>query len=793
MKNIVFHIVTSSLFCTPLQGQDKLYPNTFPSADVVLLDGPFKKARDLNLTVLLAYDVDRLLQPYLKEAGLPEKGAPFPNWAGLDGHVGGHYLSALALYTAATGDAECRRRMRYMLSELKKCQEAHATKFSGWGEGYLGGMPGSGQVWPAFMQGDLAPYRSAWVPWYNLHKMYAGLRDAWLYTGDSTAKELFLKFCDWGIRITSGLTEVQMQSMLDTEHGGMNEIFADAYQLTGDKKYLLAAKRFSHQQLLDPMSAGVDNLDNKHANTQVPKAIGFLRIGELGKEDSYTKAGRFFWETVTLNRSLAFGGNSRREFFPSVSSCIDFINDVEGPESCNSYNMLRLTEGLFRENPKVAYADYYERTVYNHILSTQHPGHGGYVYFTPVRPRHYRVYSKPNEAMWCCVGSGMENHGKYNQFIYTRDKDALYLNLFTASTLDWKEKKVRIRQETGFPYEERTRMTITEGQSAFAVKTRYPSWVRPGALKILVNKKMYPFTAGPGEFITLKRKWKKGDVVEIELPMHLSVEPMPGVPEYIAFRYGPVVLGAETGTEDLAGLAAGENRWGHIAGGKRLPVDQSPVLVVDTVPALTRYVQPVKGLPLHFSFSGVRMINPADLVLKPFYTIHDTRYMLYWMALTPGQYTAYLDSLSGIEKKKLAIHGRTIDHIQVGEQQPEADHLVKHENSHTGHQPDAAWRDARNGGFFSYVLSTGNEKKLSLLIRYWGAEWGNRKFDIYIDDEKWLTEDNTGRWNQSAFKDIEYAIPEKLVQNKKEFRLVFRALPGNTAGAVYDIRLLRQP
>ena len=229
-------------------------------------------------------------------------------------------------------------------------------------------------------------------------------------------KNIFLKFCDWGITLTAGLNDKQMEDMLANEHGGMNEMYADAYQMTEDKKYLEAAKRYSHKVFLEPLSQGIDMLDNKHANTQIPKFIGFERIFQLSGDDKYGKAGSFFWETVTTNRSLTFGGNSRREHFPNPASCIDFVNDIDGPESCNSYNMLKLTEDLFRVHPSAKYADYYERTVFNHILSSQHPEHGGYVYFTSARPRHYRVYSAPNQAMWCCVGTGMENHGKYNQF-----------------------------------------------------------------------------------------------------------------------------------------------------------------------------------------------------------------------------------------------------------------------------------------------------------------------------------------------------------------------------------------
>ena len=467
MKKLLVNVTACSLLvCSGVSAQEKLYANTFPLSDVVLLDGTFKHARDLNIQTLLQYNVDRLLAPYLKEAGLMAKDSIYKNWEGLDGHVGGHYLTALALNFASTKNAECKRRMDYMIAELKACQDANAKNNPDWGVGYAGGVPNSKVVWSTLKTGDLQAYRAAWVPWYNVHKMYAGLRDAWLYGGNEDAKTIFLNFCDWGINITSPLTSKQMQSMLDVEHGGMNEMFADAYQITGDKKYLTAAQRFSHEMLLYPMAEGKDNLDNKHANTQVPKAIGFQRIGEVSKEDKYEKAGNFFWQTVTTNRSLAFGGNSRREFFPSVAVGSDFINDVEGPESCNSYNMLKLTQGLFREKPSANYIDFFERTLFNHILSTQHPEHGGYVYFTPARPRHYRVYSSPNKAMWCCVGSGMENHGKYNEYIYTHQSDSLFLNLFVPSELAWKERGITLRQQTGFPNEEQTKLTVTNGSSS---------------------------------------------------------------------------------------------------------------------------------------------------------------------------------------------------------------------------------------------------------------------------------------------------------------------------------------
>jgi uncharacterized protein len=794
MKNIKlsFHIIFSLCIVLPLilHTQDKLYPNEFSLCEVTLLDGPFKHARDLNIQTILKYDVDRLLAPYRKESGLTPKAKGYPNWEGLDGHVGGHYLSAMAMNYAATGNSECKKRMEYMISELKTCQEANAINNPEWGVGYVGGMPNSKAIWSKLKTGDFSVYRGAWAPWYNIHKMYAGLRDAWLYAGDEDAKNIFLKFCDWGIYITSALMDTQMQAMLDSEHGGIDEVFADAYQITGDAKYLTAAKRFSHKALLEPMAAGNDNLDNKHANTQIPKVTGFQRIAELTHDAEYERASSFFWETVTKNRSLAFGGNSRKEHFPSKKSCTDFTEDVEGPESCNSYNMLKLTENLFRSNPVTKYVDYYERTLYNHILSTQHPEHGGYVYFTPARPRHYRVYSAPNEAMWCCVGTGMENHGKYNQFIYSHHHDSLFVNLFIPSELNWKSRGIKLRQETRFPDEEQTKLIVTEGKSRFTLLIRYPFWVNDGALKVTVNGNTIQVISRPSSYFAVDRLWKSGDVVQIHLPMHNTIEQLPHVPEYIAFFHGPILLGAKTGTEDLAGLVADDGRWGQNASGQRLPIDKAPIFIKDDLSKIADELVPVQGKPLTFTVPHLKMMNPLNVLMEPFYRIHDARYMMYWMSLSNTQYRSYLDSIAAGEKAKLELENRTIDFVAPGEQQPETDHDMKCLHSKSGNQLDEFWRDASNEGYFSYSLATKGKTGLSLFVRYFGYEWGSRKFDIYIDDEKLITEDNTGRWYQSKFENVEYIIPDSMIAKKDHVRLKFQAARYNTAGAVYFIRLV---
>lgn len=792
MRSIFLSLLTifTVLLIQRTYSQDKLYVNTFPLSDVKLLDGPFKHAQDLNVNALLQYDVDRLLAPYLKEAGLTPKGQSFDNWLGLDGHIGGHYLSAMAIHYASSGNAECKQRMDYIIDQLLLCQEANASDANF--IGYLGGVPDGKSIWLEIMNGKPLAIRNGWVPLYNIHKMYAGLRDAWLYGESDTAQHMFLKFCDWGISLTEGLSDAQMEQMLDTEHGGMNEIFADAYQITGDEKYLVAAKRFSHKFLLNPLSIGTDNLDNLHANTQVPKAVGFARIGELTGDTKYTHAGSFFWETVTGNRSLAFGGNSRQEFFPPSSACVDYINSVEGPESCNTNNMLKLTEDLFFIKPMAKYADYYEKALYNHILSTQHPDHGGYVYFTPARPRHYRVYSAPNKAMWCCVGTGMENHGKYGEFIYTHRNDSLFVNLFVASELNWQEKGLKIIQETQFPYSEKTKLRVTEGSAPLKIMLRYPEWVSSGTMEVTVNGVAQTISAVPSSYFSIDRTWSAGDSIEIILPMHNSLVQLPNVPQYKAFMHGPILLGAKTGTEDLNGLIANDQRWAHIASGKILPINEAPMIIEDNLSNIAEKLVPVEGKPLRFIAPELNIANANDTIeFEPFYQIHDARYMMYWMALTEEDYNYVLDSITNAEDEKIALQNRTLDFIQPGQQQPEADHYMQSSKSNSGTHMNEFWRDANNDGYFSYQLSTNGETNLSLMVRYWGNESGNRSFDILIDDQVLVSENLIGKWDKQEFFDVEYSIPNLIIEGKSKIRVKFQAPSSGTAGGVFYIRLLR--
>ncbi len=794
--------------------QDKLYADEFPLGNVTLLDGPLKKARDLNIQTLLKYDCDRLLAPYRKEAGLEPRAKTYPNWDGLDGHVGGHYLTAMAI-NAATGNDECRRRMEYMISELQLCADANVKSHPEWGKGYVGGMPNSERIWSTFKKGDFGVYFGSWAPFYNLHKMYAGLRDAWLYCGNEQAKKLFLGFCDWAIDLTAGLSDEQMERMLGNEHGGMNEVLADAYAITREPKYLSVAMRFSHRRLLTPMSQRVDNLDNMHANTQVPKVVGFERISELStlyplkncwladngqticgsaNFEPYHNAADYFWDIVTGQRSLAFGGNSRREHFPSREACMDFINDIDGPETCNTNNMLKLTEDLHRRNPEARYADYYELATFNHILASQHPEHGGYVYFTPARPRHYRNYSAPNEAMWCCVGTGMENHGKYGQFIYTHVGNALYVNLYVSSELNWKEKGLTLRQETQFPYGETSRITVTQGKGGFPLLVRYPGWVKPGSFKVSVNGKPVSIISGPSSYVAIDRQWKKGDVVEVTFPMHNSVKYLPNVPQYVALMHGPILLGMKTGTEDLAHLVADDSRFGQYASGKKLPVNEAPILINNNIDEIASQIKDIEGKPLHFMLE-TKVVNGSNgaCELQPFFEIHDSRYMMYWLALSESSYKDYLAKLAKEEQERQALEARTVDKVQPGEQQPETDHKMETDRSQTGNTNDVFWRDARDGHYFSYLMQTAGRTDLQLRLKFWGVgEWKSHEFDVFIDDQLLVSINNTGKYRISEFKYETFDIPAEMLRGKTQVRVKFVAKRGKQIGEIYGVRLVSE-
>jgi DUF1680 family protein len=756
----------------------------FPLRDVRLTASPFLEAQQTDLRYLMALDPDRLLAPFRREAGLPAVKQSYGNWesSGLDGHMGGHYLSALALMHAATGDRQVKERLDYFVRELKRCQDAS-------GDGYLGGVPGGKEALDKIARGELHAdnfsVNGKWVPWYNLHKTFAGLRDAYRIGGNADAKAMLVAYADWALALTSKLSDTQMQAMLRAEHGGMNEVLADVAEMTGDRKYLELAKRFSHRAVLDPLEAGRDQLTGLHANTQIPKVIGFERVGTLANDPKMREAARFFWQTVVHNRSVAIGGNSVREHFHDHKDFGPMIDDVEGPETCNTYNMLKLTELLFADKPQSRYGDYYERALYNHILSSQRPGTGGFVYFTPMRPNHYRVYSQVDQGMWCCVGSGIESHAKYGQFIYAREANALFVNLFIPSELTWQEKNVRITQATAFPDEDTTRVTV-HGTGKFAMKLRYPAWVAKGALALKVNGKAVKAVAGEDGYVSIDREWRDGDTVDLKLPMKTHLEQMPDKSNWYAVLHGPIVLAAKTAPfrDEKLNVFADDSRMGHIARGEICPLGAAPMFVSDAKDFTSR-IRPVKGQPLTFTAPDlIRGPNDAaGLKLVPFFRLHDTRYTMYWQRSTPSGYAALQERTAQEERERLALNARTIDQVAPGEQQPESDHAFQGDGADAGINAGRHWRHAT--GWFSYVLNDPKGEAKTLRLTFASGDAG-RRFDIVVDGK--VLQSVALEKQAEAFYTRDFALPEG---TGKKIEVKFVAQAGSIAGGLYGLRLLR--
>lgn len=764
----------------------------FPLRDVRLGPGPFLEAQNTDLHYMLAMEPDRLLAPFLREAGLEPRKPSYGNWesTGLDGHMGGHYLSALALMHASTGDAEVLRRLNYFVAELKRAQQAN-------GDGYLGGIPGGRQAWrdvaAGKLEADTFSVNGKWVPWYNLHKVYAGLRDAYRYAGNEDARVMLVALSDWALRLTAKLSDEQMQTMLKSEHGGMNEIFADVFEMTGNRRYLDLALRFSHQSVLQPLARREDRLTGLHANTQIPKVIGFERIAELTGRADLTQAARFFWQNVHDKRTVAIGGNSVKEHFHDTEDFSPMINEVEGPETCNTYNMLKLTEMLFRAEQKGSYGDYYERALYNHILSSQRPGSGGFVYFTPMRPNHYRVYSQVDKGMWCCVGSGIESHAKYGEFIYAHEKDALFVNLFIPSTLDWRAKGVRITQSTSFPDEGNTRITVDAVPSPagrFAMKIRYPAWVAAGALRVRVNGKLVELSGEPGGYVRLDRQWRKGDRVDVLLPMSTRLEPMPSMKHYYAVLHGPIVLAAKTRlfADEQLDFLADESRMGHIAQGPMCPLESAPMFVSDARDFVRKF-QPVPGKPLTFRAPGlVHGAAGAATEFIPFFRLHDSRYTMYWQHSTPANLERMQAENAAREAERLALDARTIDSVAPGEQQPEADHFFKGEGTESGLNDGRRWRHAT--AWFSYELNDPGREAKTLRLTFAKADAG-RRFRILVNGHA-VADVELGADLDEDFYTKDFTLPRSLIDASKGKLVVkFVADANSVAGGLYGLRLMR--
>ena len=788
-----------------------------------------KTAMELNIQMLLQYDVDRLLTPYVRQSGLADtqdaaspyyqwltKHPNFKNWGGdagfdLSGHVGGHYLSALALAYAACHDAELQKvlkeRMDYMLKVMKDCQDQYDNNQEGL-YGFIGGQP-INDSWKALYQGDLSKIQKnwGWVPFYCQHKILAGLRDAYLYGNSKEAKEMFRKLSDWSTNLIVKVDDQAFEGFLNCEHGGMNESLLDAYQLFGDAKYLAAAKKYTHKAMLNGMQTlNTSFLDGKHANTQVPKFIGMERIGELdGAAANYITAAENFWQDVATKRTVCIGGNSVNEHFLAAANGNRYIDQPDGPESCNTNNMMKFSEMLFDRTSDAKYVDFFEQAMWNHILSTQDPKTGGYVYFTTLRPQGYRIYSEPNKGMWCCVGTGMENHSKYGHFIYTHDgKNTLYVNLFTPSKLV--SKNFVVTQETQFPYS--NTVTLTIGKSGrYTLALRHPAWTGSG-FAVAVNGAPIGITAKKGEasYVNIDRKWKKGDKVTITLPMELRYEECPNYSDYIAFKYGPILLGANTtnGSEQLRNVYGGEGRMDHSPGamGSQKNLMSAPLILGTRSDVLGR-IKTLDSSKLKFTIDvsrpGIDTYKWTTLTLQPFYQIHHDRYMCYWYQQTPENFAK--SDMAQSEAAIEALKNRTIDFVAPGEQQSEAGHEYNYSSdSGKGSHNGESYRDAKAGGYVQFSLFNKDavSDSLAIMCRFTTDDRG-RTATLTLDGTKLadITIPGRVRNSENGFYNVEFPIPADLMKDSKgkiktSFKVRLSATGTTPNPGLYYLRLVKK-
>ena len=771
MKRLTLTLTTALLTLAVLAAPLKQRIETFDIGQVRLTDSRFLQNQKADICYLLALDADRLLAPYLKEAGLQPKAANYTNWenTGLDGHIGGHYLSALSYMYAATGNREIEQRMDYMLAELERCQQAA-------GDGYLSGVPGGRKIWQEIADGNIRAasfgLNDRWVPLYNIHKIYAGLRDAWLVGGREQARQMLIALTDWMVAEVSRLSDDQVQQMLVSEHGGLNEAFADVYAITGDKKYLRLAHQFSDRRMLDPLLRGEDNLTGKHANTQIPKVIGYKRIADLEGLQDWDRASKFFWDVVIGQRTVSIGGNSMREHFNPTNDFSELLASEQGPESCNTYNMLRLTKMLYQTSADKAYMDYYERALYNHILSILNPVQGGFVYFTPMRSGHYRVYSQPQTSMWCCVGTGLENPARYGEMVYAHVGKDLIVNLFIPSVLTWDDMVVR--QENRFPQEPSTELALQLKRARqMKLRIRKPSWTE--GMTVTVNGQPVK-TAEEDGCLVVSRKWQDGDRVRVDMPMHLTAMTTPdGKPQY-SFLYGPIVLAAKTGTDRQDGMYADDSRGGHIANGPQIPLTQLPAIVGDSATLLS-HLQPVDGKPLTFRLTGLTLPAFEGMQLVPFYELYECRYQIYFPLYTAEQWKVRQDELAREEQARQQLEARTVDKVFCGEQQSESDHFFAASNSWNGSDNGVHWRRTR--GVFGYQVKTVGAR----VVRLSGVGGDRQQLSLMLDGRSLGTVAFDGK------KMVEVALPEGLTAETAKLEIA--AVEGKETPRISEVRLLK--
>ena len=758
----------------------------FPLERVRITGGVFKHKQDIDREYLLEYldkgRTDRLLAEFRRVAGLPEKAKRYGGrWegGGINGHILGHYLTALSACYAATGDERAKARADYIVDELAECQKAN-------GDGYVMTIPQSA-VWDKIKRGDFKAggfdICGWWVPNYTIHKVFAGLRDAYRWTGNRKALEVERALGEWYAGVTAGLDDGQMQYLMRSEWGGLNETFADLAHDTGDMKFLEIAKaRFNHREIFDPLRRGEDRLDGRHANTQMPKMTGLAAIYEMTGDAGDRRAVETYWRAVVDERSFANGGHSDHEHFYPVRDTAMHLGP-QTAETCNINNMHRLSAHVFSWAAGDALAtgeaaispahvmDFVERSLINQIVSNIGEKPGEFGYFMSTRPVATKVFSTPEGAWWCCVGTGMENPMRYGEQAYFHDGGNLWVNLYMASTLDWRERGVFLEQFTNFPESDVVDIRVrVEKPVAFALRLRKPYWCEKPAVKVTPAAgeiEVYEGAAGEDGYMVVNREWRGGETVRVVLPMTDRLEPLQHTDgRFAAFMHGPVLMVGvtppEKGREDPA-----KKRWDdHLA-----------------APAGTneRAMTLVDG-----------RMKPREIPLMPYWKVYEEHYTMYFPVMTSAEWQARSAELEREAAAAADLAARTVDGVEPGFQQSEVNHDYAGFLDDAGEFRGRKYRHAQGEkGWFSYQVEVDGTKGSELLVTYFGGDRG-RSFDVFVDGVKLATEPSGPEPDRAAFYDKRYKLPAALLAGKKKATVKFAGNPRTSwVGGVFGLKVLR--
>jgi uncharacterized protein len=756
----------------------------FPLRDVRLLDGPFKQIQELHRTGMVGQlEPDRLLFQFRKNAGLPQPPGVTKGYGGWDdgflaGHYAGHYLTAAARMYAATGDISFRDKATYMVKVLGECQD----KLRG---GYLSAFPA------ARLDRLEANPRQGLVEYYTLHKILAGLVDVARQCDNRQALEIAAKLSDYVAARLAKLSPAQVEALFRTDYtgnpvnefGGMAEALADLYAVARQQgapdpqRHLRLALLFNRDWFVEPLLKGEDKLNGIHSNTHAAQVTGIAGCALASGVPRLGTAAEAFWKLVVQKHSFVNGGNGFDEKLRAAGTEVAGTGEAAlrpmTAEYCGTYNMLKIASYLFQRAPAVAYGDYYETALFNHILAGIAPDHGKVMYHMSMRPGDYRVHI---DEPYCCQGTGIENAARFGEAIYFHRGNELWVNLYIASTLDWHEKGLKLRLDTRYPQDGVVRLTVAADAPVEAtVNFRIPSWLQEQP-KARVNGRELANKALPGTFLAVARTWKDGDIVELRFPLGLRVRPSMDDPAMVSFFYGPVLLAGKLGRVGMPASDIGGVQ-------QNFPPIPVPVLVTSSTVAPAALLKPVSGKPTTYVASMVRVADrsPVEVELAPFYQVHHQRYAVYWKVLKPEELDAYAQRQAKLLPKAASF---------IGDAEAEKSRNLQGERTSSGSFSGRMWRAAEDGGWFSYRLQVVAGEEQELVCTYWGSETGNRVFDILIEGTKVATQ--TLRQNKpNEFFDVVYRIPAVLVHGKQFVTVRFQAHPGAIAGGIFHCAIVK--